>query len=230
MVEEKKEAVVLLSGGLDSTTVLAMAMAQNYSCSCLSFRYGQKQFVELERAEAICGQMKVKHHLVLEIGLDAIGGSALTDDIEVPKDRSAEDIAGSIPVTYVPARNIIFLSYALSWAEVLGASDIFLGINAVDYSGYPDCRPEFLRAYEKMANLGTKAGVGHHEFTFHAPLIAMSKKEIIQTGMSLGVDYSLTHSCYDPVGQLACGRCDACRLRKQGFIDAGGRDPLEYAI
>ncbi|MDH4317368.1 MAG: 7-cyano-7-deazaguanine synthase QueC [Desulfobulbaceae bacterium] len=230
MLEEKKEAVVLLSGGLDSTTVLAMARAKNYSCSCLSFRYGQKQSVELERAEAICRNMEVKHHLILEIGLDAIGGSALTDDIEVPKDRSEEDIAGSIPVTYVPARNIIFLSYALSWAEVLGASDIFLGINAVDYSGYPDCRPEFLRAYEKMANLGTKAGVGNQKFIFHAPLIAMSKKEIIQTGMSLGVDYSLTHSCYDPVGQLACGRCDACRLRQQGFIDAGWRDPLKYAV
>ena len=228
MLKDKKEAVVLLSGGLDSTTVLAMAMAENYSCSCLSFRYGQKQSVELERADLICRKMGVRRHLILDIGLDAIGGSALTDDIEVPKDQSDEMMSAGIPVTYVPARNIIFLSYAVSWAEVLGVSDIFLGINAVDFSGYPDCRPEFLRAYEMMANLGTKAGVDHQAFTFHAPLISMTKKEIIQQGVSLGVDYSLTHSCYDPMGQLACGRCDACRFRKQGFAEAGVVDPAVY--
>ena len=229
MNEERKGAVVLLSGGLDSTTVLAMAQSQNYKCWCLSYRYGQKKSVELEHAGNICRKMGAERHLIIDIGLDAIGGSALTDDIEVPKDRSDEAIGTGIPVTYVPARNIIFLSYAVSWAEVLGVRDIFLGINAVDFSGYPDCRPEFLRAYEKMANLGTKAGVDHNNILFHAPLIAMTKKEIIQTGVSLGVDYSLTHSCYDPIGHLACGRCDACRLRKQGFVEAGGKDPIGYA-
>ncbi|MCL7486893.1 MAG: 7-cyano-7-deazaguanine synthase QueC [Desulfobulbaceae bacterium] len=224
-----KQAVVLLSGGLDSTTVLAIALDQGYTCSCLSFSYGQRHARELRQAETICTTMGIRRHLVLRVDLDAIGGSALTDTLAVPKDRQREEIEGEIPVTYVPGRNIIFLAYALSWAEVLGASDIFLGINAVDYSGYPDCRPDFLAAFEKMANLGTRAGSHGRPFTFHAPLMHLSKKEIIKKGLGLGVDYSLTHSCYDPEGELACGRCDSCRLRLQGFFEAGAVDPLPYA-
>jgi 7-cyano-7-deazaguanine synthase len=224
-----RQAVVLLSGGLDSTTVLAMAQSQGFSCNCLSFRYGQRQEIELERARSIAQQAGVQRHLVLRVDLDAIGGSALTADIEVPKDRPFGEMEKEIPVTYVPGRNILFLAHALSWAEVLGASDIFLGINAVDYSGYPDCRPEFLRAFEQMANLGTKAGASGTAFRFHAPLIHLSKKEIILKGMELGVDYSQTHSCYDPIEGKACGRCDACRLRLQGFSEAGLIDPAPYA-
>ena len=222
------QAVVLLSGGLDSTTVLAIARSQGFVCNCLSFQYGQRQAIELERARAIGSHYGARRHLVLRVDLDAIGGSALTDAIEVPKDRAIADMENEIPVTYVPGRNILFLAHALSWAEVIGAADIFLGINAVDYSGYPDCRPEFLAAFEQMANLGTKAGVTGKPFRFHAPLLHMSKKEIIQTGMQLGVDYSVTHSCYDPVGELACGRCDSCRLRLQGFREAGVLDPVAY--
>lgn len=222
------QAVVLLSGGLDSTTVLAIARSQGFVCNCLSFQYGQRQAIELERARAISSHYGVQHHLVLRVDLDAIGGSALTDAIDVPKDRAIADMEHEIPVTYVPGRNILFLAHALSWAEVIGAADIFLGINAVDYSGYPDCRPEFLAAFEQMANLGTKAGVTGKPFRLHAPLLRMSKKEIIQTGMRLGVDYSLTHSCYDPVGELACGRCDSCQLRLQGFREAGVVDPVRY--
>lgn len=224
-----RQAVVLLSGGLDSTTVLAMAQSQGFSCNCLSFRYGQRQEIELERARSIAQQAGVQRHLVLRVDLDAIGGSALTADIEVPKDRPFGEMEKEIPVTYVPGRNILFLAHALSWAEVLGASDIFLGINAVDYSGYPDCRPEFLRAFEQMANQGTKAGASGTAFRFHAPLIHLSKKEIILKGMELGVDYSQTHSCYDPIEGKACGRCDACRLRLQGFSEAGLIDPAPYA-
>ncbi|MGD9948472.1 MAG: 7-cyano-7-deazaguanine synthase QueC [Desulfobulbus sp.] len=224
-----RQAVVLLSGGLDSTTVLAIAESQGFTCNCLSFQYGQRQDIELERARAIAQKAEVARHLVLRVNLDAIGGSALTADIEVPKDRPFGDMEKEIPVTYVPGRNIVFLAHALSWAEVLGASDIFLGINAVDYSGYPDCRPEFLRAFEQMANLGTKAGATGTDFRFHAPLIHLSKKEIILKGMELGVDYSQTHSCYDPIENRACGRCDACRLRLQGFTEAGLRDPAPYA-
>lgn len=224
-----RQAVVLLSGGLDSTTVLALAQSQGFSCNCLSFRYGQRQDIELERARAIAQQAGVQRHLVLRVDLDTIGGSALTADIEVPKDRPFGEMEKEIPVTYVPGRNILFLAHALSWAEVLGASDIFLGINAVDYSGYPDCRPEFLRAFEQMANLGTKAGASGTAFRFHAPLIHLSKKEIILKGMELGVDYSRTHSCYDPIESKACGRCDACRLRLQGFSEAGLIDPAPYA-
>lgn len=224
----KQHAVVLLSGGLDSTTVLAIAQSRGFTCNCLSFHYGQRQSIELERARAIAHQAGVARHLVLRVDLDAIGGSALTADIEVPKDRPVGEMEKDIPVTYVPGRNIIFLAHALSWAEVLGASDIFLGINAVDYSGYPDCRPEFLCAFEQMANLGTKAGASAQPFRFHAPLIKLSKKEIILRGLELGVDYSLTHSCYDPVGEKACGRCDACQLRLQGFREAGLRDPAPY--
>ncbi len=224
----EKQAVVLLSGGLDSTTVLALAGSQGFACNCLSFQYGQRQAVELECARRICTHYGVERHLILRVDLDAIGGSALTTTMEVPKDRPFTEMDKEIPVTYVPGRNILFLAHALSWAEVLGVADIFLGINAVDYSGYPDCRPEFLVAFEQMANLGTKAGVNGKPFRFHAPLLDLSKKEIILQGTALGVDYSLTHSCYDPVGALACGRCDACRLRLQGFRDAGVPDPVGY--
>lgn len=224
---ENKKAVILFSGGLDSTTVLAIAKDTGYSCYCLSFRYGQKQTVELEKATHLAKESQVSKHLILSLDLDKIGGSALTDDIEVPKDRDTSD--ESIPVTYVPARNTIFLSHAVAWAEVLGAQDIFIGVNAVDYSGYPDCRPEFLEAFGKMANLGTKAGVsGEGGFTIHAPLLKLSKAEIVAKGMTLGVDYAKTHSCYDPVEDKACGRCDACLLRLQGFRDAGLTDPADY--
>ncbi|MGE4560242.1 MAG: 7-cyano-7-deazaguanine synthase QueC [Desulfobulbus sp.] len=226
---QTRQAVVLLSGGLDSTTVLAIAQSRGFTCNCLSFQYGQRQAVELERARAIAQRAGVARHLVLRVDLDAIGGSALTADIEVPKDRPFGDMDKEIPVTYVPGRNILFLAHALSWAEVLGAADIFLGINAVDYSGYPDCRPEFLHAFEQMANLGTKAGTTGSGFHFHAPLIHLSKKEIILKGMELGVDYGQTHSCYDPIDGRACGRCDACRLRLQGFSEAGLTDPAPYA-
>jgi 7-cyano-7-deazaguanine synthase len=228
MSENKKEAVVLLSGGLDSTTVLAIALASGFSCSCLSFRYGQRQEIELTRAKQISEKMGAHRHLVLRLDLDTIGGSALTADIDVPKNRSLGDMQEKIPVTYVPGRNIIFLAHALAWSEVIGAADIFLGINAVDYSGYPDCRPEFLSAFEKMANLGTRAGSENRPFTLHAPLIQMSKKEIIEKGVSLGVDYAMTHSCYDPQGEIACGQCDACLLRLQGFAEAGLVDPAKY--
>ncbi|WP_306548794.1 7-cyano-7-deazaguanine synthase QueC [Desulfobulbus sp.] len=224
----QQQAVVLLSGGLDSTTVLAMAQSQGFACNCLSFQYGQRQSIELERARVIARNADAARHLVLRVDLDAIGGSALTAEIEVPKDRPFGDMEKEIPVTYVPGRNILFLAHALSWAEVLGASDIFLGINAIDYSGYPDCRPEFLDAFAQMANLGTKAGATGKPFRFHAPLIRLSKKEIILKGRELGVDYGLTHSCYDPVGDKACGRCDACRLRLQGFSEAGLVDPAPY--
>ncbi|PIE55757.1 MAG: 7-cyano-7-deazaguanine synthase QueC [Desulfobulbus propionicus] len=222
----ENNAVILLSGGLDSTTVLAMAANQGYTCNCLSFRYGQRQEIELQRAQKVSEQLGAARHLVLEVDLGAIGGSALTTTIDVPKDREIGD--NEIPVTYVPARNIIFLAHALSWAEVVGARDIFLGINAVDYSGYPDCRPEFLDAFTQMANLGTKAGSTGQSFHFHAPLMRMSKKEIIEQGVRLGVNYGLTHSCYDPVGELACGRCDACLLRLKGFAEAGLTDPAPY--
>jgi 7-cyano-7-deazaguanine synthase len=228
MSDSKKEAVVLLSGGLDSTTVLAIALASGYSCSCLSFRYGQRQHIEVDRAKQISGKMGARRHLVLRLDLDTIGGSALTGAIDVPKNRTLGEMQKKIPVTYVPGRNIIFLAHALAWAEVIGAADIFLGINAIDYSGYPDCRPEFLSAFETMANLGTRAGCENRPFILHAPLIHMSKKEIIEKGLSLGVDYSLTHSCYDPQGDTACGQCDACLLRLQGFARAGVQDPLKY--
>jgi 7-cyano-7-deazaguanine synthase len=224
----EQQAVVLLSGGLDSTTVLAIARSRGFICNCLSFQYGQRQSVELERARTICRNAGIARHLVLRVDLGTIGGSALTAAIEVPKDRPLSEMEQEIPVTYVPGRNILFLAHALSWAEVLGIADIFLGINAVDYSGYPDCRPEFLRAFEQMANLGTKAGTTGRPFRLHAPLIHLSKKEIILKGKELGVDYSLTHSCYDPVGEKACGRCDACRLRLQGFRAAGLTDPAPY--
>lgn len=226
--KKKPAAVILLSGGLDSTTVLAIATDQGYDCHCLSFHYGQKQQIELHHARQMAAKFKAKHHLVLRLDLGMIGGSALTDDLAVPKDR---DPAGSseIPITYVPARNTIMLAHALAWAEVIGAADIFIGVNAVDYSGYPDCRPEFLEAFTTMANLGTKAGsTGATRFTISAPLIAMSKAEIIRTGLALGVDYADTHSCYDPEAGGACGRCDACLLRLRGFAEVGIADPARY--
>ncbi|MCI0489201.1 MAG: 7-cyano-7-deazaguanine synthase QueC [Blastocatellia bacterium] len=227
---ERKKAVVLLSGGLDSTTALAMAQAEEFDIYAISFRYGQRHSVELESAARIARAMEVVRHLIVDIDLRAIGGSALTDEIEVPKDRSSDEMTSAIPVTYVPARNTIFLSFALGWAEVVGAEDIFIGINALDYSGYPDCRPEYIEAFERLANLATKAGVeGRLRMKIHTPLIAMTKAEIIKTGLGLGVDYSLTHSCYDPTAEgLACGRCDSCLLRLKGFAEAGEPDPLRY--
>lgn len=227
---QKKKAVVLLSGGLDSTTVLAIAQNLGFECCALSFRYGQRHSIELEAAVRIVRRFAVAHHLIVDIDLRCIGGSALTAQLAVPKSRSVEEMAKAIPVTYVPARNTIFLSYGLAWAEVLGAFDIFLGVNALDYSGYPDCRPEYIEAFEKMANLATKAAVeGHLKIKIRTPLIAITKAEIIRRGLALGVDYALTHSCYDPSAEgLACGRCDSCLLRLKGFREAGIKDPGKY--
>lgn len=225
MSESKREAVVLLSGGLDSATALAIAREQGYACHALSFDYGQRHNTELEAARQVARSLEVVEHKVITLRLDEIGGSALTDSsIAVP-----ETPQEGIPVTYVPARNTIFLSLALGWAEVLGARDIFIGVNAVDYSGYPDCRPAFIEAFEKLANLATKAGVEGDRFHIHAPLIRMTKAEIIRAGTELGVDYSLTVSCYqaDEEGR-ACGRCDSCRLRAEGFAAAGIPDPTRY--
>ena len=222
--------MVLLSGGLDSTTALAVARSAGYELYAMSFRYGQRHSLELESAGRVARAMDVEKHLIADFDLRAIGGSALTDQIEVPKERGAEEIASGIPVTYVPARNTVFLSFALAWAEVLGAQDIFIGVNALDYSGYPDCRPEYIESFERMANLATKAGVeGRLRLKIHTPLIAMTKAEIIQSGLRLGVDYSLTHSCYDPIDGVACGKCDSCLLRLKGFAEAGATDPLRYA-
>ena len=224
------KAVCLLSGGLDSATALACALRDGFECYCLSFDYGQRHQVELEAASRVAGALGAAASKVIRIDLRAFGGSALTDDIAVPKGRESAEMAASIPVTYVPARNTVFLSIALAWAEALGAGDLYLGVNAVDYSGYPDCRPEYIEAFERMANLATKAGVEHTtRFRIHTPLIALSKAEIISLGLSLGVDYSLTHSCYDPIGAQPCGRCDSCVLRRAGFAEAGLADPLEYA-
>jgi 7-cyano-7-deazaguanine synthase len=230
MMQKKPKAVVLLSGGLDSATVLAMAMAEGYECCCLSFAYGQRQQVELERAKANVARRRIEKHLILRLDLDAIGGSALTTDTAVPKGRSQEEMNATIPITYVPGRNTIFLSYAMAWAEVLGAGDVFIGVNVMDYSGYPDCRPEFLEAFERMANLATRTGVeGETRFRVHAPLLKLTKREIIEKGFELGVDYGLTHSCYDPDQQgRACGSCDSCLLRLKGFAEAGRVDPVEY--
>lgn len=222
-------AIVLVSGGLDSATTLAVAKSQGYTCVPLSFRYGQRHAVELAAASRVCAQLGVRAPLVIEIDLRAFGGSALTSDQPVPKGRSRAEIASGVPSTYVPARNIIFLSFALGAAEAFGARDIFIGVNAVDYSGYPDCRPEFITAFESMANLGTKAGVEGQPIRVRAPLSHHSKADIIGLGISLGVDYALTHSCYDPQGTLACGRCDSCRIRLKGFSDAGLKDPAQYA-
>lgn len=222
------KAVVLLSGGLDSTTTLAIAKAEGYEPYALSFRYGQRHHVELESAKRVAWALGVAQHLIANIDLRSFGGSALTADIPVPKHRPLEQMGEGIPITYVPGRNTLFLSYALAWAEVLGASDIFIGVNALDYSGYPDCRPEYLEAYERMANLATAAGVeGRLRLKIHAPLMTLNKAEIIQRGMALGVDYGLTSTCYDPDSEgRPCGECDACQLRAKGFFEAGVPDPL----
>ena len=226
----RKKAVLLLSGGLDSTTLLALATSEGYAIHALSFRYGQRHAAELAAAQKIAERYSVVQHVVTDIDLRVFGGSALTADIDVPKDRAMNGDA-AIPVTYVPARNTIFLAFALAWAEVLGAAEIFIGVNALDYSGYPDCRPEFIEAFEKMARLATRSGVeGTAPVTIRTPLIDLSKKEIIELGLKLGVDYSLTTSCYDPgAAGEACGHCDACQLRLRGFEEAGSRDPANYA-
>ena len=229
MVSAGKKAVVLLSGGLDSTTTLAIAQAEGFTTHAMTFRYGQRHSVELEAARLIAEKMQVAKHIVVDIDLAMFGGSALTSAaLEVPKDRSLAEMDAGVPITYVPARNTIFLSFALAWAEVLGAADIFLGVNAVDYSGYPDCRPEYIAAYEQMANLATKAGVeGSQRLKIHTPLITLTKAQIIRRGLDLGVDYSLTTTCYDPdpISGKPCGRCDACQLRIKGFQENGMEDP-----
>jgi len=229
-MSNKPKAVVLLSGGVDSTTTLAIAKKEGFDLFALSFRYGQRHKVELVAAKRIATFFNVAKHLVVDIDLRLLGGSALTDNLEVPKNRTTEEMGGDIPITYVPARNTIFLSFALAWAEVLGSEDIFIGVNALDYSGYPDCRPEYIAAYEKMANLATKAGVERKQkLKLHTPLIQMTKAQIIKKGLELGVDYSLTHSCYDPSPNgEACGQCDSCLLRLKGFREAGVQDPIGY--
>lgn len=229
-MNEQKRAVVLLSGGIDSTTTLAIAIAEDYEAYALSFDYGQRHQIEIEAARRVAESLGAKEHHVAKIDMRSFGGSALTDDVDVPKKRSQTEIERGIPVTYVPARNTIFLAYALAWAEIIPAADIFLGVNAVDYSGYPDCRPEFIEAFETLANLGTKAGVEGKRFQIHTPLIKFSKVEIIRKAIELGVELSLTHSCYDPTPEgLACGECDSCLLRLKGFRKAGIRDPIRYA-
>jgi len=232
MEMQSKKAVVLLSGGLDSATVLAIARSQGYELYALSFSYGQRHVIELEAARRVSAAVGVKDHRIAAIDLRVFGGSALTADIDVPKGRGTEEMSHGIPITYVPARNTIFLSFALAWAEVLGSSDIFIGVNALDYSGYPDCRPEFIEAFERMANLATKAGVeGRQALKVHTPLIALTKAEIIHKGIELGVDYGLTSSCYDPgpTGE-PCGQCDSCLLRRKGFRGNGIEDPLVYRV
>lgn len=227
----RRPAVCLLSGGLDSTTCLAVAQREGYACYALSFDYGQRHRVELDAASRVAAAMKPERHVILRLDLRAFGGSALTGDIPVPKHAAAEEIGGGIPITYVPARNTIFLSCALGWAEVLGAYDIFLGVNAVDYSGYPDCRPEFIRSFEQTARLATRAGVEDGEgVRIHTPLMNLTKAGIVRLAAELGVDFRLTHSCYDPTPEgVSCGYCDSCLLRRKGFAEAGLQDPLEYA-
>lgn len=224
-----RAAVVLLSGGLDSTTVLALAQSEGFEVHALSFSYGQRHSIELEAASEIAKRAGVKRHVTAEIDLRTFGGSALTSDIEVPKGRSIDDADAEIPITYVPARNTVFLSFAVAFAEVVGADDIHIGVNALDYSGYPDCRPEYIAAYEQMANLATRRGVEGHRLHIHTPLIDLTKAQIVELGLSLGVDYSLTRSCYDPstTGE-ACGTCDSCQLRVRGFEANGMRDPAPY--
>lgn len=233
--EVNKKAIVLLSGGLDSATTLAIAQDMGFQCHAMTFRYGQRHNVEIEYSEKVAAYFSAKEHRIIDMNLAAFGGSALTDmTIDVPKNRDeiAENAESSqIPITYVPARNTIFLSYALAFAEVIGSFDIFIGVNATDYSGYPDCRPEFIAAFQKMANLATAAAVENKgKYTIHTPIIEMSKAQIIQTGTKLGVDYSLTHSCYDPAeDQKPCGKCDSCKLRLKGFKEAKLTDPVKYA-
>jgi len=224
------KAVVLLSGGMDSTTVAAIALSRGFDVHALTFRYGQRHKAEVEVARRVAERLRIRRHVILDIDLRAFGGSALTGDLDVPKDTPIDEIGNRIPSTYVPARNTIFLAFALGWSEVLGASDIFLGANALDYSGYPDCRPEFIQSFQTMANLATRAGVeGGQRLTIHTPLIALSKREIIEQGLALGVDYGITRTCYDPSPDgAACGRCEACLLRLNGFREAGVEDPAPY--
>lgn len=225
-----KQAVVLLSGGLDSTTVLAYAKSQGFEAHALSFRYGQRHVVELEAARRVAGAMGVAGHVVCDIDLRVFGGSALTADVAVPRHNSADELPNDeVPITYVPARNTVFLSFALAYAEVIGATDIFIGVSALDYSGYPDCRPEYIEAYEQMANLATRAGIEGNRIKIHTPLINLTKAQTVELGTSLGVDYSLTSSCYDPdEAGRACGHCDSCLLRLRGFEEAGLSDPVKY--
>ena len=232
MTGEARAAVVLLSGGLDSATALAVARRDGFHCHALTIAYGQRHAAELDAARRVAAQLGAVEHRIVPLDLRAFGGSALTSNLEVPKDRPADAMASGIPITYVPARNTVFLALALAWAEVLGGFDIYVGVNAIDYSGYPDCRPEFIAAFENLANLATKAGVeGRGRFRVHAPLVHLSKADIIRLGTTLGVDYRLTHSCYDPAPDgAACGRCDSCQLRRAGFEAAGVPDPTHYAI
>ena len=224
------KAIVLLSGGLDSTTALAIAIDRDYEISALTFNYGQRHDYEIDCAKDVAAQFNIKTHHITNIDLGSIGGSALTDDLDIPKDRDLDEMNSEIPITYVPARNTIFLAYALALAEVKKAFNIFIGVNALDYSGYPDCRPKYIQAFQKMGRLATKSGIEKKEqLQIHTPLIKMKKSEIIQAGMELGVDYSITHSCYDPINKgQPCGRCDACQLRLKGFAEAGTVDPLNY--
>lgn len=229
-MRDPRKAIVLSSGGIDSTTAMAIARHEGYEIYSLTFDYGQRHRIEVDAARRVAGALGAKEHLVIHTELGKIGGSALTADIEVPKGRTGDEMRQSIPVTYVPARNTLFLSYALAWAEVLGASDIFIGVNAIDYSGYPDCRPEYIEAFERMANLATRAAMeGKTHLRIRTPLIDLTKAEIIKKGISLSVDYSLTHSCYDPSEDgAACGECDSCLMRRKGFNDAGFADPTRY--
>jgi 7-cyano-7-deazaguanine synthase len=230
MSQQSKSAVVLLSGGLDSTTTLAIAKHEGFRLHALTFQYGQRHAIEIAAARRVAQAMGVERHVIVDIDLRVFGGSALTDDLAVPKNRTQEAIGEGIPVTYVPARNTVFLAYALAFAEVTGSEDIFIGANALDYSGYPDCRPEFIRAFEAMANLATKAAIeGHQRLHIHTPLMQFSKAQIIQRGRELGVDYGLTHSCYDPSRDgTSCGQCDSCLLRLKGFAEVGVADPIAY--
>jgi len=232
MINDEKRAIVLLSGGLDSTTTLAIAQRACFAVYALTFRYGQRHAQEIEAAQRIAARAGVAEHIIVAFDLQQFGGSALTAEIAVPKARSMDDIGAGIPITYVPARNTIFLSFALAWAETVGAQDIFIGVNALDYSGYPDCRPEYIAAYQQMANLATKAGVeGTQRLAIHTPLIAMTKAEIIREGVALGIDYGQTVTCYDPAPDgAACGQCDACLLRLKGFAEAGLTDPAPYRV
>jgi len=232
-LSDAPRAVVLLSGGMDSATILALAKAEGFDVYAMTFRYGQRHAVEVEAAQAVAAALGVEKHVVVHMDLGVFGGSALTTDTPVPKDRSAEEIGAGIPITYVPARNTVFLSYGLAWAETLGARAIFIGVNALDYSGYPDCRPDYIAAFEAMANLATRAGVdGSGRITVHAPLIDLTKGGIVEKGLALGVDFGLTLSCYDPAAEggatVHCGHCDACLLRKKGFAEAGAADPTRY--
>jgi 7-cyano-7-deazaguanine synthase len=230
MSQQSKSAVVLLSGGLDSTTTLAIAKHEGFRLHALTFQYGQRHAIEIAAAQRVAQAMGVERHVIVDIDLRVFGGSALTDDLAVPKNRTQDEIGEGIPITYVPARNTVFLAYALAFAEVTGSEDIFIGANALDYSGYPDCRPEFIHAFEAMANLATKAAIeGHQRLHIHTPLMQFSKAQIIQRGRELGVDYGLTHSCYDPSRDgTSCGQCDSCLLRLKGFAEVGVADPIAY--